>query len=59
MKYRLIEAEKAEHSISRLCTALGVSRQGFHAWRRRGPSLRSLGDAQLKRLIVQIYDGSH
>lgn len=58
MKYRLIEAEKAEHSISRLCTALGVTRQGFHAWRRRGPSLRQLGDAQLKRLIVTIHDGS-
>jgi putative transposase len=59
MKYRLIEAEKAEHSISRLCTVLGVTRQGFHAWRRRGPSLRQLGDAELKRLVVQIYDGSH
>jgi putative transposase len=59
MKYRLIEAEKAEHAISRLCTVLGVTRQGFYAWRRRGPSLRSLGDDELKRLIVQIYDGSH
>jgi len=58
MKYRLIEAERAEHTISRLCKVLGVTRQGFHAWRRRGPSLRSLGDAELKRLIVQIYDGS-
>ena len=34
MKYRLIEAEKAEHSISRLCKVLGVTRQGYHAWRR-------------------------
>jgi putative transposase len=59
MKYRLIEAEKAEHSISRLCKVLGVTRQGFHAWRRRGPSLRQLGDAELASLIVQIYDGSH
>src|SRR4029450_1456740 len=59
MKSRLIEGEKAEHSISRLCKVVGVTRQGFHAWRRRGPSLRSLGDAELKRLIVQIYDGSH
>jgi putative transposase len=59
MKFRLIEAEKAEHSISRLCKVLGVTRQGFHAWRRRGPSLRSLGDAELARLIVTIYDGSH
>lgn len=59
MRYRLIEAEKAEHSVSRLCKVLGVTRQGFHAWRRRGPSLRQLGDEELKRLIVQVYDGSH
>ena len=58
MKYRLIEAEKAEHRISRLCKVLGVTRAGYYAWRRRGPSLRSLGDAELARLIVTIYDGS-
>jgi putative transposase len=58
MKYQLVEAEKVEHRISRLCTVVGVTRQGFYAWRRRGPSLRQLGDAQLSRLIVQIYDGS-
>lgn len=58
-KFRLIEAEKAEHSISRLCKVLGVTRQGFHAWRRRGPSLRQLGDDELAQLIVQIYEGSH
>jgi putative transposase len=59
MKFRLIEAEKAEHPISRLCKVLGVTRQGFDAWRRRGPSLRQLGDDELKQLIVTIYDGSH
>jgi putative transposase len=59
MKFRLIEAEKAEHRISRLCTVLGVTRQGFYARRRRGPSLRQLGDEELKRLIATIYDGSH
>jgi putative transposase len=58
MKYQLVEAEKAEHRISRLCRVLGVTRQGFYAWRRRGPSLRQLGDARLARLIVTIYDGS-
>jgi len=58
-RFRLIEVEKAEHSISRLCTVLGVTRQGFHAWRRRGPSRRQVGDAELARLIVTIYDGSH
>ncbi len=58
MKYRLVEAERAEHSVSRLCRVLGVTRQGFHAWRRRGPSLRQLGDQELQGLIVRIYDGS-
>jgi putative transposase len=58
MRYRLIEAEMAEHSISRLCKVLGVTRQGFYAFRRRGPSLRQLGDGELMRLIVHIYDGS-
>jgi putative transposase len=58
MKFRLIEAERAEHSISRLCTVLGVTRAGYHAWRRRGPSLRQLGDAELTKFIVTIYDGS-
>jgi len=58
MRYRLIEAEKAEHRISRLCKVVGVTRQGFYAWRRGGPSLRQLGDAELARLILTIYDGS-
>jgi putative transposase len=58
MKFRLVEAERAEHSISRLCKVLGVTRAGYHAWRRRGPSLRQLADAELAKLIVTIYDGS-
>jgi putative transposase len=58
MRYRLIEAAKAEQAISRLCTVVGVTRPGFYAWRRRGPSLRQLGDDELARLIVTIYDGS-
>lgn len=58
MKFRLVEAERAEHSISRLCKVLGVTRAGYHAWRRRGPSVRQLGDAELAKLIVTIYDGS-
>ncbi len=58
MSFRLIEAEKAQHSVSRLCTVLGVTRAGYYAWRRRGPSRRRLGDARLARLIVTIYDGS-
>ena len=58
MRFRLVEAEKAEHAISRLCSVLGVTRQGFYAWRGRKPSRRQLGDEELKRLIVRLYDES-
>jgi len=58
MRFRLIAREKAEHSVSRLCTVLGVTRAGYYAWQRCGPSLRQLGDDELARLIVTIYDGS-
>ena len=58
MTFRLIEAERAEHSISRLCRVLGVSRVGFYAWRRRPPSARALRDAELRRLIATVFSES-
>jgi putative transposase len=58
MRFRLVEAERAQHPVSLLCKVLGVTSAGYYAWRRRGPSLRLLGDAELQRLIVSIYDGS-
>jgi putative transposase len=58
MTFRLIEAEKAEHSISRLCRVLGVSRVGFYAWRTRPPSARGLRDLELERLIAAVFEES-
>jgi hypothetical protein len=40
MSFRLIEAEKAEHRVSRLCSVLAVTRAGYYAWKRRPPSAR-------------------
>lgn len=53
--FRLIAAEKANHSISALCDLLGVSRSGFYAWERRSPSDRELGDAWLLEQIKVIH----
>jgi len=53
--FRLIEAEKAQHSVSLLCNVLGVSRAGYYAWRRRLPSRRTLEDRALTRRIVTIH----
>jgi putative transposase len=58
MKYRLVEAERAEHSISRLCKVIGVTPAGYYAWRSRGPSRRELADRQLERLIGDVFRDS-
>lgn len=41
-----------------MCPALGVTRQGHYVWRRRGPSARDLRDAELARLIPEVYESS-
>lgn len=56
--FRFIEAERASFPISLSCRMLGVSRSGFHAWRRRAPSQRSLEDAWLLERIRQIHERS-
>ena len=56
--FRLIEAEKANHSVPRLCRVLGVSRSGYYAWRRRSPSERARFDAVLLEKIETIHRNS-
>jgi putative transposase len=59
VKYRLIDEEKSCHSVSRLARVLGVTRAGYHAWKKRPPSQRSRQDERLKRRIVAIHEASH
>lgn len=47
MRFRLIDAKKAELPIERMCMLLHVSASGYYAWRRRGPSRRQLDDMVL------------
>jgi putative transposase len=56
--YRLIEAEKATHSVPTLCRMLGVSRSGYYAWRSRPPSERARFDAVLSEKIETIHRNS-
>lgn len=54
MKFAFI-AEKAELGVVRLCRALGVSRAGFYAWKRRPPSARAVEDTRLKVLVHEAH----
>jgi hypothetical protein len=49
--YRLIDAEKPHHQVSRLCRVLGVARAGYNAWASRPPSQRTLTDADLAQQV--------
>ena len=56
--FKLIEAEKASHSIPRLCRMLGVSRSGYYAWKNRPISERARFDAVLSEKIETIHRNS-
>jgi len=51
VRFRFIEAEKANFSIAAMCRVLQVTRSGFYAWRKRAASARWLRDRQLLRPI--------
>jgi putative transposase len=57
-RFRLIEAEKAGHSVVRMCRLLGVSPSGYYAWRKRPASARARADADLTATIRAIHTGS-
>ncbi len=58
MRFEFIAAEKAHHSLSRLCRCLRVTRSGFYAWRGRPESARRRRDRHLKVLVRASFDAS-
>ena len=58
MCFRLIDAKKAQHSVSRLCSVLGVSRAGYYAWKDRPVSARRRRDGELLDHIVAVHEES-
>lgn len=45
----------AIYPVRCMCRALGVTKSGYYAWRRRGPSRRQAADQPLQRRITQIH----
>ena len=44
MRFRLIDASKADLPVERMCGLLDVSVSGYYAWKGRTPSRRQLED---------------
>ena len=55
MRYRFVDAHRAEHRLTRLCQAVGVSRSGYYAWRRRPVSTRSAANTRLLERMQQLH----
>jgi putative transposase len=55
MCFRLIDAKRAQHPVSLLCSVLGVSRAGYYAWARRPASSRAMREVELSEQIGQIH----
>jgi putative transposase len=53
--FAFIEAEKANHAVTRMCRMLGVSPSGYYAWVKRPPSARAMSDAALSVQIRAIH----
>jgi putative transposase len=51
----LIEREKANYAVRRMCRVLGVSPAGYYAWRSRPPCRRRREDERLRLLIGEIH----
>jgi putative transposase len=54
-RFRFVAEEAAQFPVSLLCKTIGVTRQGYYAWKRRPPSARELADRELAGRIRQIY----
>jgi len=58
VKFALLDAEKAKYPIKTMCRALGVSRAGYYAWRKRPPSLHAVEDSRLGVLVREAHERS-
>jgi putative transposase len=58
MKYRFMEKHKETFKVKRMSKVLGVSRNGYYAWRTRGPSIRQQDNEQLLEHIWDAHQRS-
>ena len=55
MRFRFIKQHAHQYKVGRMCRVLQVSRAGYYAWRRRGPTVRQDANGQLLELLRQLF----
>ena len=58
MRFTFIAAEKARHSVTRLCRCLRVTPRGCYAWAKRGLSARAQRDVGLRTTLRAFHAAS-
>ena len=58
MRFQFISVEKANFSVTDLCTALNVSTSGYYAWCKRETCQRKNEDKQLLKVIRSIFNSN-
>jgi len=59
MKFRFISAHRETFKVGCMCKLLNVSRSGYHVWRNRPESRRSLENRALEAKIRVLHAASH
>jgi transposase InsO family protein len=59
VKYAFIRGLAQEHSVTRLCSALSVSRSGYYEWLDREPSARARENDRLLARIKAVHHEVH
>lgn len=54
-KFAFVAAERANHTVTRLCRIVGASVSGFYAWLRAIPAVRAEAEAGLRGRIGRIF----
>jgi len=55
VKFRFVQENRETFRVGKMCEVLKVSRSGYYAWRRRGPSEREEEDRRLAAQIREIH----
>lgn len=58
MRFAFIETEKALYPVTTLCKVLAVSESGYHAWRMRPPSKRTIENGRITAHIKASFKKS-